>query len=144
MLHLSLITENIRVNFIIPSQPSSPLLQEPELDLNKQLDSPSEDEPITPRSTTTQNPKYQLFLNNDLKTNGLSNRDADSPGGGGSVVENGPRLARWETSRPGMNHYRGSLESLASRDGDYMSDRVGEVYRGFCVRMYLCDSDQPD
>ncbi|CAK6975255.1 putative uncharacterized protein MYH16 [Scomber scombrus] len=101
---------------------------ESELDLNKQLDSPSEDEPITPRSTTTmQNPKYQLFLNNELKTNGLSSRDADGPGGGGSVGENGPRLARWETSRPRDNHYRGSLESLASRDWDTMSDRIGVV-----------------
>ncbi|XP_053196503.1 putative uncharacterized protein MYH16 [Scomber japonicus] len=101
---------------------------ESELDSNKQLDSPSEDEPITPRSTTTkQNPKYQLFLNNELKTNGLSSRDTDGTGVGGSVGENGPRLARWETSRPGVNHYRGSLESLASRDWDTMSDRMGVV-----------------
>lgn len=52
--------------------------------------------------------------------------------------ENGPRLARWETSRPGVNHYRGSLESLASRDWDTMSDRVGEVDHGLCVRMCVC------
>ncbi|XP_069370035.1 cingulin-like protein 1 [Paralichthys olivaceus] len=101
---------------------------EPELDSNKQLDSPLEDEPTTPRAvTTSQNPKYQLFLNNDLRTNGLSSREADAPGGGGAAVENGPRMSRWETSRPGPNHYRGSLESLASRDWDTLSDRLGAV-----------------
>ncbi|GLD56743.1 uncharacterized protein AKAME5_000904900, partial [Lates japonicus] len=99
---------------------------ESEFDSNKPLDSPLEEEPSTPRATsTTQNPKYQLFLNNEHKTNGLSGRDTDGPGGSGSVGENGPRLARWETNRLGLNHYKGSLESLASRDWDTMSDRFG-------------------
>ncbi|TKS84127.1 Cingulin-like protein 1 [Collichthys lucidus] len=101
---------------------------ESEFDSNKHPDSPSEEEPSTPRAvTTTQNPKYQLFLNNDMRINGVSGRDADGPGGGGLVGENGPRLARWETTRLGMNHYRGSLESLTSRDWDNMSDRMGVV-----------------
>ncbi|XP_040914746.1 cingulin-like protein 1 isoform X2 [Toxotes jaculatrix] len=101
---------------------------ESEFDSNKQPDSPSEEEPTTPRVLpTSQNPKYQLFLNNELRTNGLSGRDADGPGSSGSVGENGPRLARWETTRLGLNHYRGSLESLASRDWDTTSDRVGVV-----------------
>ncbi|KAM9820224.1 uncharacterized protein ACB057_000824 [Neosynchiropus ocellatus] len=98
---------------------------ESESDSNKQQDSLSEEEPLTPRVIPAQNPKYQLFLNNDLKTNGLSSKDADGPGGGGSQGENNPRLSRWETTRPGVNHYRGSLESLASRDYDTMSDRLG-------------------
>uniref|UniRef100_UPI0037E8D690 myosin-9 n=1 Tax=Semicossyphus pulcher TaxID=241346 RepID=UPI0037E8D690 len=98
---------------------------ESELDTNKQLESPSEEEPTTPRVTSTShNPKYQLFLNNEIKTNGVSGRDTDGLGGGGPVGENGPRLSRWETSRLGMNHYRGSLESLTSRDVDTNSDRV--------------------
>ncbi|XP_063320346.1 cingulin-like protein 1 [Pelmatolapia mariae] len=98
---------------------------ESELDSNKQLDSPSEEEPSMPKATIiSQNPKYQLYLNNDLKTNGLSGRDADGPGsGGGSIGENGPKLSRWETTRIGANHYKGSLECLASRDWDTMSDR---------------------
>uniref|UniRef100_A0A669DKG9 Myosin tail domain-containing protein n=2 Tax=Oreochromis niloticus TaxID=8128 RepID=A0A669DKG9_ORENI len=98
---------------------------ESELDSNKQLDSPSEEEPSTPKAMIiSQNPKYQLYLNNDLKTNGLSGRDADGPGsGGGSIGENGPRMSRWETTRIGANHYKGSLECLASRDWDTMSDR---------------------
>ncbi|XP_035524339.1 cingulin-like protein 1 [Morone saxatilis] len=101
---------------------------ETEFDSHKQPDSPSEDEPSTPRAVpTSQNPKYQLFLNNEMRTNGVSSRDADGPGSGGSVGENGPRLARWETNRLGTNHYRGSLESLASRDWDTMSERCGNV-----------------
>uniref|UniRef100_A0A665W981 Uncharacterized LOC115052331 n=1 Tax=Echeneis naucrates TaxID=173247 RepID=A0A665W981_ECHNA len=101
---------------------------ESEFDPNKQLDSPSEEEPSTPKAVpTTQNPKYQLFINNEMRTNGLSGKDADSPGAIGSVGENGPRLARWETTRLGLNHYRGSLESLASRDWDTSSDRFGAV-----------------
>ncbi|KAM8872778.1 uncharacterized protein ACB058_004595 [Synchiropus picturatus] len=98
---------------------------ESESDSNKQPDSLSEEEPLTPRVIPAQNPKYQLFLNNDLKTNGLSSKDADGPGGGGSQGESNSRLSRWETTRPGVNHYRGSLESLASRDYDTMSDRIG-------------------
>ncbi|XP_051267924.1 cingulin-like protein 1 isoform X2 [Dicentrarchus labrax] len=101
---------------------------ESEFDSNKQPDSPSEDEPSTPRTVpTSQNPKYQLFLNNEMRTNGVSGRDADGPGSGGSVGENGPRLARSESNRLGTNHYRGSLESLASRDWDTMSERFGNV-----------------
>ncbi|XP_069016778.1 myosin heavy chain, embryonic smooth muscle isoform [Embiotoca jacksoni] len=101
---------------------------ESEFDSNKQLDSPSEEELSTPRVvSSSQNPKYQLFLSNELKTNGLSGRDADGPGGGGSVGENGPKLAPLETNRLGLNHYRGSLESLASRDWDTTSDRLGVI-----------------
>lgn len=111
---------------------TSALLQESEMDSNKQPDSPTEEEPSTPRAvTTSQNPKYQLFLSKDLKTNGVSGKDADGPGGGGSVGENGPRLSRWETNRLGVN--RGSSESLASRDLDAASDRVGDVEHGFCL-----------
>ncbi|KAI4793073.1 hypothetical protein KUCAC02_032947 [Chaenocephalus aceratus] len=73
---------------------------ESELDLNKQPDSPlSEDEPTTPRAVpATQNPKYQLFLNNDYKSNRLE-----------------------------QNQNLGSLESLVSRDWDNTSDRYGVV-----------------
>lgn len=122
--------------FILPFL-SAPLLQESEFDSTKQSDSPTEEEPTTPKAvSTSQNPKYQLFLNNDLKTNGLSGRDTDGLGSNVSVGENGPRLSRWETSRLGMNHYRGSLESLASRDWDTMSDRVGEADHAFCVCVF--------
>ncbi|XP_031133399.1 cingulin-like protein 1 [Sander lucioperca] len=101
---------------------------ESEFDSNKQSDSPSEEEPTTPRAVpTSQNPKYQLYLSNEHRTNGLNGRDADGPGGGGTVGENGPRLTPWETNRLGMNHYKGSLESLASRDFDTMPDRWGVV-----------------
>lgn len=128
----------IQAYFILPFSPSVLFLQESEFDSNKPLDSPLEEEPSTPRATsTTQNPKYQLFLNNEHKTNGLSGRDADGPGGSGSVGENGPRLARWETNRLGLNHYKGSLESLASRDWDTMSDRVGEAEHGLCVWVFV-------
>ncbi|MED6269610.1 hypothetical protein CHARACLAT_001326, partial [Characodon lateralis] len=101
---------------------------ESEFDSNKQSDSPSEEELSTPRATTvTQNPKYQLLMNHDLKTNGLGSREAKSPGGGGSVGEKSPRLSRWETTRLGTNNFRGSLESLASRDWDTGSDRTGVI-----------------
>ncbi|XP_062269177.1 cingulin-like [Platichthys flesus] len=97
---------------------------EPESDSNKQL----EDEPTTPRAQlASHNPKYQLYLSNDLKTNGLSSREADAPGGGRSTEENGSRMSRWEGSRPGPNQYQGSLESLASREWDTTSDRLGVV-----------------
>nr|XP_046232037.1 cingulin-like isoform X4 [Scatophagus argus] len=100
---------------------------ESEFDSSKQSDSPLEEEPSTPRSVTTrENPKYQLFLSNDIKTNGVSGRDADGSGGSGSVGENSPSLARRDTTRLGMNNYQGSLESLASRDWD-TSDRLGVV-----------------
>ncbi|KAK9532910.1 hypothetical protein VZT92_010271 [Zoarces viviparus] len=100
---------------------------ESEMDSNKQSDSQSEEEPITPRAmSTSQNPKYQLFLNNEHRTNGLSGRDADGLGSGGTAGENGPRMPpRWETNRLGSNNYRGSLESLASRDWDTMPDKFG-------------------
>ncbi|KAM9794444.1 uncharacterized protein ACBT44_018503 [Syngnathus typhle] len=90
---------------------------EPENESNKQSGSLSEEEPSTPR-VVRPSPKYQLFLDNDLKTNGLSSKDADGSGGGGSSGEDGPRLSRWETTRPGVNNYQGSMESLASRDFD--------------------------
>ncbi|XP_034565649.1 cingulin-like protein 1 isoform X2 [Notolabrus celidotus] len=98
---------------------------ESELDTNKHPESPSEDEPTTPKVVTSgQNPKYQLFLNNETKTNGVSGRDADGPVEGGPVGENGPKLSRLDPPRLGMNHFRGSLESLSSRDWDTNSDRV--------------------
>ncbi|XP_043952698.1 cingulin-like protein 1 isoform X5 [Gambusia affinis] len=101
---------------------------ESEVDSNKQSDSPSEEEPSTPRATiVAQNPKYQLLLNHDLKTNGLSSREANGPGGGGSIGDKSPRLSRWETTRLGTNNFRGSLESLASRDWDTGTDRTGVV-----------------
>ncbi|XP_032426394.1 cingulin-like protein 1 isoform X3 [Xiphophorus hellerii] len=101
---------------------------ESEVDSSKQSDSPSEEEPSTPRATmVTQNPKYQLLLNHDLKTNGLSSRESNGPGGGGSIGDKSPRLSRWETTRLGTNNFRGSLESLASRDWDTGSDRTGIV-----------------
>ncbi|KAM4533179.1 uncharacterized protein V3H82_026776 [Fundulus diaphanus] len=97
---------------------------ESELESNKQSDSPSEEEPSTPRATTvTQSPKYQLMINNELKTNGLISREANGPGGGDSS----PRLSRWEANRLGANNFRGSLESLASRDWDTGSDRAGLI-----------------
>ncbi|XP_054878210.1 paramyosin isoform X4 [Poeciliopsis prolifica] len=97
---------------------------ESEVDSSKQSDSPSEEEPTTPRATiVTQNPKYQLLMNHDLKTNGLSTREANGPGGTVSVGERSPLLSRWETNRSGTNNFRGSLESLASRDWDTGSDR---------------------
>ncbi|KAM8828752.1 uncharacterized protein AB9W97_004549 isoform 2-T6 [Spinachia spinachia] len=97
---------------------------ESELDSTKQLESPSEDEPTTPQAMpATQNPKYQLFLNSEHNTNGL--RGSDGPGGGGTLGENSPRPARWEANRLGGNHFRGSLESLASRDWDNTSDKWG-------------------
>uniref|UniRef100_A0A672GSW6 Myosin tail domain-containing protein n=2 Tax=Salarias fasciatus TaxID=181472 RepID=A0A672GSW6_SALFA len=96
---------------------------ESELDSSKQMDSPSEEEPSTPKAgPSTHNPKYQLFLNNEMKTNGLSGgSDTNGPGGGGSVAENGTK--RWENNRPGANSYKGSLESLTSKDWDTMSDK---------------------
>jgi len=119
-----------------------PNLQESELDSNKQSDSPSEEDPVTPRPISTrENPKYQLLLNNELKTNGLSGRDSNGLGGVGSSGEKSPMLSRWETSRLGVNNYRGSLESLTSRDWDTGSDRVGEAdFAQGCV----CDSAQGD
>lgn len=65
-------------------------------------------------------------MNHELKTNGLSSREANGPGGGGSAGESSPRLSRWEAGRLGTNSFRGSLESLASRDWDAGSDRVSE------------------
>ncbi|XP_064163544.1 cingulin isoform X4 [Anguilla rostrata] len=86
-------------------------------DASKQPESPFLETPSTPKPS--QNPKYQLFLSSDVMANG--SRDTDGPTG-----ENGSRTSRWESnsSRSGTN-YRGSLESLASRDWDTMSDRVG-------------------
>ncbi|KAI4816271.1 hypothetical protein KUCAC02_008603, partial [Chaenocephalus aceratus] len=87
---------------------------ESELDLNKQAGQPV-------------NPKYQLFLNNDYKVNGLSGKDADAPvGGSGTGRENGPR-SRFESNRLEQNQNLGSLESLVSRDWDNTSDRYGVV-----------------
>ncbi|XP_036385662.1 cingulin-like protein 1 isoform X1 [Megalops cyprinoides] len=100
------------------SEPGYGMGSESDFDPSKQPGSPpSEDEAPNPR--VAQNPKYQLFLGSDVIRNG--SRDPD-----GTAGENGPRSSRWEssTSRSGPNH-RGSLESLASRDWDTMSDRMG-------------------
>nr|XP_054600651.1 cingulin-like protein 1 [Nothobranchius furzeri] len=91
---------------------------EAEFDSNKQADSPSE-EPLTSRSTPVrENQKYQLLMNQELKSNGLSSREAE---------EGSPRLSRWEASVLGASRYRGSLESLASRDWETGSDRAGLI-----------------
>ncbi|CAL1569124.1 unnamed protein product [Knipowitschia caucasica] len=86
----------------------------------------NEDEPTTPQLiSASPNPKYQLFLNNEVKTNGTSSREQDmSLNSGTAGGENGSR-PRWESSRLGLNNYRGSLESLSSRDWDVTSDRGG-------------------
>ncbi|KAJ8402102.1 hypothetical protein AAFF_G00373370 [Aldrovandia affinis] len=91
---------------------------ESQFDPSKQPESPLSEEE-TPNSKVRQNPKYQLFLGSDVIGNG--SRDPDGTAGG-----SGPRNSRWESgnSRYGPNH-RGSLESLASRDWDTMSDRMG-------------------
>ncbi|XP_020563579.1 myosin-13 isoform X3 [Oryzias latipes] len=97
---------------------------EPELDQNRYPDSPSEEGLSTPRAaSSSESPKFHTYTNNEPGINGVSGRDED--GGRGSVGEKSPRLARWETTRLGLNHYRGSLESLASRDWDTGPDRVG-------------------
>lgn len=100
------------------------LIQESELD--KQPDSPTLEEPSTPRVLSiNQNPKYQLFLSNELRTNGVSsNREAEAPVVSAPMAENGPKMSRWDNTRLGPNHYKGSLESLTSRDWDTTSDRV--------------------
>lgn len=104
-----------------------PSVQDSELDSNKRSDCPSEEDSPTPKAPPIpQNPKYQLVMNSDLKTNGLGAKEADGPTGGGSAGENSPRLSRWETTRLGADHYRGSLESLTSRDWDTGSDRVSD------------------
>lgn len=106
---------------------SALFLQEPEMDSNKQADSPSEEEPSTPRVLSVrQNPKYQLFLSNDVKTNGESGRDTDGPGGDRSLGENDTKLSSWETTQVVANHHRGSMDSLVSQDLEVISDRVGE------------------
>ncbi|XP_042158689.1 cingulin-like protein 1 isoform X1 [Oncorhynchus tshawytscha] len=98
---------------------------ESDFDPNKQPESPpSENEPSNPVKVR-QNPKYQLFLDGDMigngsrDTNGTSGRE----NGNGREPRNSSRLDS-ASSRFGPN-YRGSLESLASRDWDTMSDRVG-------------------
>lgn len=79
---------------------------------------------MTPRSLVPrQNPKYQLFLNNDIKSNGIDGTDADGPGGGGAAEENGSAQA----------HFQGSTESLSSRECDTVPDRVGDMGRGLCL-----------
>ncbi|KAJ8338834.1 hypothetical protein SKAU_G00356200 [Synaphobranchus kaupii] len=89
-----------------------------DFDPSKQPESPSF-EVESPNPKVSKNPKYQLFLGSDVIGNGSRNTD-------GTAGENGARPSRWESgnSRFGVN-YRGSLESLASRDWDTMSDRVG-------------------
>ncbi|KAL2099667.1 hypothetical protein ACEWY4_004061 [Coilia grayii] len=84
--------------------------------------SPSSTEEEAPGAKPGRNPKYQLYVSGDPLGNGGGSRDADGLGVVGG--ESGPRLGRWDSSRLGTN-YRGSMESLASRDWDTMSDRVG-------------------
>ncbi|XP_008322532.1 EH domain-containing and endocytosis protein 1 isoform X2 [Cynoglossus semilaevis] len=100
-----------------------------ESELDKQPDSPTLEEPSTPRVLSiNQNPKYQLFLSNELRTNGVSsNREAEAPVVSAPMAENGPKMSRWDNTRLGPNHYKGSLESLTSRDWDTTSDRLGVV-----------------
>lgn len=102
------------------------------MDQNRHPDSPSEDDLSTPRAaSSSESSKFHTYTNNEPGINGVSGRDVD--GGRGSAGENSPRLARWETTRLGLNHYRGSLESLASRDWDTGSDRVGEADHVLCL-----------
>ncbi|KAJ3605349.1 hypothetical protein NHX12_027396 [Muraenolepis orangiensis] len=88
-------------------------------------DSPGSEEEVTTPGPARPgpNPKYQLLLNHE-QGNGLSAKGPEAHRSGGSLGDS-PRLVPWETSRLGAAHYRGSLESLASRDWDNMSDRVG-------------------
>ncbi|XP_029024580.1 cingulin-like protein 1 isoform X2 [Betta splendens] len=90
---------------------------ESEFDSNKRADSPSEETPTTPKPTvTSQNPKYQLFLNNGVNTNGLSGRDADGPGGSGGAEESS--VDQWKLLGPKKEEWNGSLESLLSHDSN--------------------------
>ncbi|XP_013994438.2 cingulin-like protein 1 isoform X1 [Salmo salar] len=107
------------------SMAGSGMGSESDFNPNKRPESPpSEDEPSNPVKVH-QNPKYQLYLSGDVTANG--SRDTNGTFGG----ENGNGMdpknsSRWDSasSRFGTN-YHGSLESLASRDWDTMSDRVG-------------------
>lgn len=82
----------------------------------------SHSSPVTPKPLSVQNPKYQLFLNNDVKTNGTSSKDQDLSFSIQADSENGAK-PHWESSKLGLNNYRGSLESLTSREWDPSSDK---------------------
>lgn len=105
--------------------PNLVFLQESEFDSNKRADSLSEGSPALPKGTSTShNPKYQLFLSNEVKTNGLSSRDADGPGGSGGV--GGNSVDQWKSTEPKQDEWRGSTELLLLQDGSW-PDRIGEV-----------------
>ncbi|XP_062409975.1 uncharacterized protein LOC134100642 isoform X2 [Sardina pilchardus] len=93
---------------------TSGLKVESSFDSNKQPGSPSstEDE-AAPGVKPAQNPKYQLYMSGDPLGNGT--RDPDR-----LARENGLRAA----SHLEGGSYRGSTESLHSRDWDITSDRV--------------------
>ncbi|XP_064833350.1 cingulin-like isoform X1 [Oncorhynchus masou masou] len=107
------------------SMAGSGLASESDFNPNKRPESPpSEDEPSNPIKVR-QNPKYQLYLSGDVTGNGSRDTNGTFGGENGNGME--PRnSSRWDSagSRFGPN-YHGSLESLASRDWDTMSDRVG-------------------
>ncbi|XP_045076098.1 uncharacterized protein LOC121573373 [Coregonus clupeaformis] len=105
------------------SMAGSGMGSESDFDPNKRPESPSsEDEPSNPVKVR-QNPKYQLFLGGDMMGNG--SRDTNGTSGGENGNGREPRnSSRWDsTSSRFVPNYRGSLESLASRDWDTMSDR---------------------
>ncbi|CAB1351951.1 unnamed protein product, partial [Coregonus sp. 'balchen'] len=107
------------------SMAGSGMGSESDFDPNKRPESPSsEDEPSNPVKVR-QNPKYQLFLGGDMMGNG--SRDTNGTSGGENGNGREPRnSSRWDsTSSRFVPNYRGSLESLASRDWDTMSDRLG-------------------
>ncbi|XP_055721108.1 myosin-14-like isoform X1 [Salvelinus fontinalis] len=105
------------------STAGSGLGSESDFNPNKRPESPpSEDEPSNPVNVH-QNPKYQLYLSGDVTGNGSRDTNGTFGGDNGNGME--PRNnSRWDSSRFGPN-YHGSLESLASRDWDTMSDRLG-------------------
>ncbi|XP_071029943.1 cingulin-like protein 1 isoform X1 [Oncorhynchus clarkii lewisi] len=107
------------------SMAGSGLASESDFNPNKRPESPpSEEEPSNPIKVR-QNPKYQLYLSGDVTGNGSRDTNGTFGGENGNGME--PRnSSRWDSasSRFGPN-YHGSLESLASRDWDTMSDRLG-------------------
>ncbi|TRY97125.1 hypothetical protein DNTS_032784 [Danionella cerebrum] len=90
-----------------------------------------EEEPSTPRSRT--NPKYQLYLgsnNGPAVSNGSKNGSAGSSvGSSGSIGDGGGGSAPIGVSGGNLQRlglmYRGSMESLTSRDWESSSDKIG-------------------
>ncbi|KAL0963235.1 hypothetical protein UPYG_G00351500 [Umbra pygmaea] len=103
------------------SMADSGMGSELDFDANKHPESPASEDERSPSVRARQNPKYQLFLSGDMIGNG--SRDTDGSVAGG---QNGfAREFRNSTDSRFSPNHRGSLESLASRDWDTMSDRVG-------------------